>query len=450
MSCRTHTATKKRSFVWVAAPVLTLSLVFLQEGFTYYISFQMLALATVALLIIAMVPAIKTKWHFLITFLAFSWSMAVTAINSPAVIAANSSNIAITVIGILAYAAMIGFLPYLRMKHTTQVLRVCRSVSSATIVVLAALMAVSESGLIPFLDRDAMISQNGRLIDNFTDAETLAANAALRLLTNEVDRIDLFYGEPSYLAIVLFTCLGSYILTSRLLPASVKKEKFRGKIARFLSGEMITLMGVMCLLYIKSFSSIIYALIVIYFVFVKGNIKRANMLKSVMLLSLIAIAFFAFSYEYFLYRIMQSDSVSFTQRFGFIFDYGVKTVLMGIKDDSILPFVGIHNGLFYIIAVAGLGGILYLISLFRSVYDLSLHLKGYIFWALLLLAIIMQNGGIFSPNKVVLVSLVLLPLACARSIYTRGSHENRRPGTNTEQLAPVASGFNTSVQGRAF
>lgn len=178
----------------------------------------------------------------------------------------------------------------------------------------------------------------------------------------------------------------------------------------------------MTLLYIQSFSSIIYALVVIYFAFIKGKVRRANLLTSISFLIVIAIAFLAFSYEYFLYRITQSDSLSFIQRFGFLFDIGIGDLLAGVKDESMLPVGGIHNGLFYIIAISGFGGVLYLVSLLYSAYTLSAPIKSSMFLVLLVLAIMMQNGGVFSPNKVVLFSLVLLPLACARTIYYSGQY----------------------------
>jgi hypothetical protein len=140
------------------------------------------------------------------------------------------------------------------------------------------------------------------------------------------------------------------------------------------------------------------------------------------LLAIIVIAFLAFSYKYFLYRITQTDSLSWFQRFGFVSEIGIGDLLMGIKDETKSPDVGIHNGLFYILAISGLGGISYLASLFYSVGKLSRPVKLVPFLVLLVLSIIMQNGGVFSPNKVVLLSLVLLPLSCARSVYGPVSH----------------------------
>jgi len=410
-------AMKKSRFSVSAALVLTLSLVFLQEGFTYYVSFQILALVTIAILIFLTTYAIKDEKHFFVAFLVFLLSVATTGVVSPNIIDRNSSNISLTVIGILAYAVMIGCMPNLKIKRVGLILYVLKYASSATVFVLAGLIALCEFELVPLLTRESMLQQNVRLIDNFTSAEALSADVEFRSLTLEPPKIDLFYGEPSFLAIVLFTCLGCYMLTSKLVAAIRNGSKYTYLKASFKS-YIILVFGIMSLLYIQSLSSIIFALIVIYFVLLKGRITWAKLWTSISYLIIFAIAFLVFSYEYFLYRITQADSLSFYHRFGFLLDIGIADLLLGIKDASMLPDVGIHNGLFYIIAISGFGGVLYIISLLYSVYTLSAPIKSSMFSVLLVLAIMMQNGGVFSPNKVVLFSFILLPLACARSIYS--------------------------------
>lgn len=421
MSRSTYFAIEKSGFSISTVLILTLSLIFLQEGFTYYVSVQMLALVTIAILIFSSAHAIKDKAHFLVAFLVFTFSVAITAVVSPTVISRNSSNISVTVIGILGYALMIGCLPHLKIKRATLILHVLRSVASATIYALAGLIVLSESKFIPFLTRESLLKQNSRLIDNLSSADDLSADLAYRLLIDQAGRIDLFYGEPSFLAIVLFTCLGCFILTSKLLTDTSNGDKYTYLQSSSRAHESIILIGIISLLYIESLSSIIYALIVIYFTFIKRNVRRMKFFKSIPFLVVIGVVFLIFSYEYLLYRVTQADSLSLIQRFGFLSDTGIDSLLFGIKDESKLPDVGIHNGLFYIIAISGFGGILYLASLLYSVYTLSFPIKSHFFLVLLVLAIMMQNGGVFSPSKVVLFSLVLLPLACARAIYS-GRH----------------------------
>jgi hypothetical protein len=415
----------------LATLILTLSLVFLQEGFTYYVSFQMLALVTVAILIFSAIHGIKVEKHFFVAFLVFTFALAITAVVSPLVVAQNSSNMFLTVIGILGYAVMICSMPHLKLKRAGLVLHVLKSVSSATIFLLAGFIALSDSNLVPSLNRDSMVLQNSRLIDNFTNVDAILVDQAVNLRINQPERIDLFYGEPSFLAIVLFTCLGCFMITSKLLAYSGSGSKYTDLKSSIKLYDLIVFVGAISLLYIQSFSSIIYAIVVIYFAFIKGNIRRAKVLPSISLLIVFVTAFLAFSYEYFLYRITQADSLSMIQRFGFLFDIGIGDLLAGIKDESMLPVGGIHNGLFYIIAISGFGGLLYIASLLYSVYTLSISIKLAPFVVLLVMAIMMQNGGAFSPNKVVLFAMVLLPLACARTVYSMQhstSIKNRRCG----------------------
>lgn len=418
MNQQPYPAIEKSYFSVSAALVLTLSLVFLQEGFSYYVSFQILALVTIAILIFSANHSVKAGSRFVAVVLVFILSVAITAAVSPAVISQNSSNILFTLIGILGYSAMISYLSNLKIKNVGLILHSFKYVASATIFVLTGLIALSESGLVPGLTRESLIDQNSRLIDNYSGADDLSADLAARLLVNQAGRIDLFYGEPSFLAIVLFTCLGCFILTSKLLTDTYNGDKYTYLQSNSKSHIFNIFIGIISLLYIQAFSSIIYALIVIYFAFIKGNIGRTKLLTSVSLLIVIAIAFLTLSSEYFFYRINQGDSASLDQRFGFLSDFGIDTIFLGIKDESELPVFGIHNGLFYIVAISGFGGVLYLASLLYSVYTSSIPMKYSLFSVLLVLAIMMQNGAVFSPNKVVLFSLVLLPLACAQAIYS--------------------------------
>tara|TARA_B100000315_G_C14334074_1_gene476574 strand:+ start:25 stop:372 length:348 start_codon:yes stop_codon:yes gene_type:complete len=108
-------------------------------------------------------------------------------------------------------------------------------------------------------------------------------------------------------------------------------------------------------------------------------------------------------------------SLSMYQRFSFLFNFEFKDYIYGIAETKI-PNVGIHNGLHYIIAISGIGGILYLLSTFRWIYKLSKPILPFGFTLILFIAIIMQNGAVFAPSKVVLFSLILLPLTCRRII----------------------------------
>ena len=87
-----------------------------------------------------------------------------------------------------------------------------------------------------------------------------------------------------------------------------------------------------------------------------------------------------------------------------------------MHDISKIPEVGFQNGLIYILAIAGSAGILYVGLMLRTAISLSRYLELSPLVALAVLALIMQNGDVFSPNKAVLFALVFLPLTCLRSL----------------------------------
>jgi hypothetical protein len=397
--------------------LLILSLVFLQEGFTYYLSFQVVALFVLITLVLSSGGRVRFSLLDLLGFIAFLVQLVMTAVFSPFVISTNSSSIFLTTIAVLVYAAAIFHMPLLRVRRPEQLLLALRKVSAAVILMLVSILLVSESKIVSFLDREAMLGQNARLIDNFTDIDALSKDQAFRMLIGEEARIDLFYGEPSFLAIVLFTSLGCHLLTSKLLALSGHAQSSVAS-AR-ISSRMMDLapyLATLCLLFIHSFSSIIYALVAIYFLFMKQRAAKQKRGSSVLVLLVFGIAFGVFGFEYFMYRLTMAESLSLTQRFGFLFELTLIDMLVGVRDIAKLPEYGIHNGLFYIVAISGVGGLIYLLRLLRNVYVLAKPLKLSVLMCTLMLAILMQNGGVFTPNKVVLFGLILLPLACSRTI----------------------------------
>lgn len=401
---------------------MILSLIFLQVGVSYYLSFQILALFILASLVLSAGGRIRNGLLDAVGYMAFAISFSMTAISSPLVISTNSSNIFLTALAILVYAAAIFHLPLVQVNRPEKLLVTLRSVCSAVILILVGILLISESNIIPFLTREAMVQQNSRLIDNFTDADALFENQAFLALMGENERIDLFYGEPSFLAIVLFTCLGCHVLTSSLLtrPSDVQsKLSNRGISAKVMN--MAPYLATLGLLYIQSFSSIIYALVSIYFLFVRQQLVGKKRGISLFIALIFGAAFVVFSYDYFIYRLTMGESLSFDQRFGFFFELDLLDMIRGVSDVAMLPEVGIHNGLFYIVAISGVGGLIYLFRLIRTTYSLGKPMKVASFAVIIVLAILMQNGGVFSPNKVVLFCLVLLPLACSRTIINKAN-----------------------------
>ncbi len=87
--------------------------------------------------------------------------------------------------------------------------------------------------------------------------------------------------------------------------------------------------------------------------------------------------------------------------------------LLGLQSADRMPIGGVHNGVIYLLMVAGVGGIAVLACLVGRVIRMSSPLELSTLSVLTVLAIFSQNGGIFSPNKIVVISLLLGPLCVA-------------------------------------
>lgn len=400
-------------------------LVFLQVGLSYYISFQMLALIVVLTIAYRsrIVVVNKAALFFIHGLLLFS--IAITEHYSPMVISRNSINYLYTIIGIMLYAFLIMAIVHLRPKKIGRILLVFRFASAATICALSVLLVLTHLELTPLLDRKAMLMQNSSLVTNYSDEEMLERNLERQDIPGYEIRPDLFYGEASYLGVVLFACLGSFMLTSKLISeymngirSVVLESSSHGKYGRY-----VVIVGILSLLSLSSLSSIVYAMVLLFHGSVAIIKRYLSFSKLFPYIACLAVFLFAYPdiLQYFFFRITMEDSVSLAQRFGSLLNFDASDYLFGVKDESKLPEEGFHNGLFYIIAISGLAGILYTILILRAVHRLAKPIKMSGLLTLIVLALIMQNGAVFSPNKVVLFALILLPLSCVRTVYARDS-----------------------------
>lgn len=398
-----------------------LMLVFLQEGFTYYLSIQTLAFGVMLVVVYKSRASLVNLSHLLLAVGLLLFFLAVTAAYSPMVVSRNSPSIIVTIIGITGYAFLIALLANLVPKRISLILHSFRFASAAAVLTLAGLMVLSELNFIPYLNREALLLQNNRLVTNFADEGILQNELAYRISIGAAPRLDLFYGEPSYLGIVLFTCVVCFMLTSRLiteyqdaLELVGSKLTKKGKYGRY-----VVIVGILSLLALQSLSSIMYALALLYLGFMATVRRHLSFSKRLWFIAFTAVLFFAYrdSFQYVFFRLTMEESVSLVQRFGSLLDFGVRDYLFGLKDESKIPAEGFHNGLFYIIAISGLAGIWYTLFILRTVHQLAKPIKMSRLLILMVSALIMQNGAVFSPNKIVLFALILLPLSCVRTVY---------------------------------
>lgn len=420
----------KPDFSFLFSIFLSTLIVFLQSGYSYYLSNQMLAVVLIFILVLISGPSVVVSKKLLFVFLSLPLFITLTALFLPLAISRNSPNIVLTVEAILVYAFLIICFININFKRVGLVLSVFRNTSSLVVLTLFLLIVITDSSLIGFLDRTVLQLQNSALITNNANLDILINDLAYRARSGEIPRLDLFYGESSYLAIVFFVCTVCFMLASRLMSDiylyrgnSIASDKSYSNSVHY---KIVVLLGGGCLLYVQSLSSIMYALLIFFYaispvVFGRPSFSKLMLLAAFILISSLGfVDVFVDSYEYVAHRIeTMQDSLSASQRFGSLLNFGVNEYLFGLRDVTKMPKEGFHNGLFYIIAISGFAGVFYIMFLLRSVYFLAKPLGMSWLLVLLVLALIMQNGAVFSPNKLVLFALILLPLACARVIYKK-------------------------------
>lgn len=401
-------------------------LIFLQEGYSYYLSFQTLALLLVLGVLVMSRPSIYSKQptlYLLISLAAFCLFLGITGMFSASVVSRNTINIFLTIGVIWIYALLIvGFL-CVSPRRVIPILIVFRTAAAVTTLTLTSLIMLTELSLIPGISRNELLLQNSRLITNATSEDALISHLA----AFNTGRLDLFYGEPSYLGVVLFTCVSSFILTSKLISNTAIADDGRAVVQpRDFFNWVVISGGVFSMFYIESLSAIIFGLLIVMLQFGRYVIKKFSVLKITIFIFVVLAFGLSQSFDYAVTRISNTDSMSFYQRFGFLSNFQMLDFLTGLQEESRMPEAGFHNGLFYIFAVSGVGGIWLVYALLRAVYVVAKPLGMSTILTLVLLALMMQNGAVFSPNKVVLFALILLPLSCARVLFNKRNNATEK------------------------
>ena len=396
--------------------LFVVSMILLQAGISYYLSFQTIALLIVLWIVIKHCKGLNLKPQDFFAFILFVVFAMFTAFQAPDVISSNSDNFLFTMLALVFYSAIIFFMPLLVFSNTLRIFWFFHKVSKWLIISLVGILILSESGIIPTLNRQAMRLQNASLITNSTDVNSIEENIKMNLSFDLSERIDIFYGEPSFFVLILFASLSSFMISKK----AIKEFKFLGSDKILISEDRyILILAIMAMLYVQSLSSVIYSAILIYFLFKGQLIKKKLLYKNITIIALLVFTFSYFIYDYLLSRLVEGSGLSFYQRFGWVVDLDIITIFTGLKNSNLLVDGGIHNGLIYILLIAGIGGVFYIFRLLRNVYFRANKLEYGFLAVLVVLAIIMQNGAILSINKIVISSLILLPLACTENVLKK-------------------------------
>lgn len=432
MKTYSHQKYRRFGFPLFIGLLYSACIIFLQVGITYYLSFQILAFFLLLIVVAQNKPVFVNLQPMLLTTIIFAVFLLFTAFNMPSAISQNSGNIFITFLGVMGYVLMIIVGPNIAFQKPENILHFFRFVSAVNIITIAALIILTDLAIIPLLNRETLILQNTTLIDNFTTMDVLLNDFAFRNSNGIKLDIDLFYGEQSFLAVVIFASITTYIISEKLLqaltPSLGEKGKTRQKLKSFsmhnISLNRLVLVAALgSMVYIQSFSSFFYVLVICLSLFLSMQFHRFSIklnLKSVLffLLAIIVLVRIVWTAStYYIFRLTTvSDSVSFEQRFNSIFNFSILDYLIGITHVADIPQYGYHNGIIYVIAISGFGGICFLAFLFYRTYILSRAFKLSFLAIMCILAIFSQNGGVFSPSKVVLLLSVFIPLSCANQL----------------------------------
>jgi hypothetical protein len=412
--------------------LLSVCIIFLQVGFTYYYSFQTLGTLIAFVVITRGRPSIINSASILLFSALFITFLSLTAITVPLALSENSENIFYTYIGVIGYALMIIISPNIAFKSPESILRFFKLAASATLIATACLICITDLAIIPFLTRETLILQNATLVTNYTAPEMLADSFIALERDGLTPHMDLFYGEQSFLSIVIFTCVASYIICDSLLrklkpqeykPAPHTKKSKSFSFANYNLQGLVTIIGMASMIYIKSFSSFFYVLVIFASLLLSAQRRsfRLKLTPTTVLAAILAVILLGgitiSAYDYYVLRFSTvSDSISFEQRFSSLFDFGLNDYLFGVTDVTKLPKFGFQNGVLYIIGVSGLGGICWMLFLFYRVHIVARHLKLSLLAVMCVFGIFSQSGGIFTPHKILLLWLILIPLSCMNRI----------------------------------
>jgi hypothetical protein len=190
---------------------------FIQEGWTYYVSVQTAALFFLAGVLLHAGLAVRFTPLVLAVYVLFFVLLVGTSAAMPDTISQNSPNIAVSTIGVLGYVALILAMTSLRPVRADWLSWFYQRSAAAIVVIVVALVVIMDLGLVSGMTREYFILQNVDLITNYTTLDVLERDLVVRKARGVPPDIDLFYGEQSFLSLVLFVSLVSHVIASRAL-----------------------------------------------------------------------------------------------------------------------------------------------------------------------------------------------------------------------------------------
>ena len=187
--------------------------VFLQYGFSYYVSVQTFCLVFVIIFCWLGRPffrniifvALLFTWLFL-----FNWSYFCFSSHAEMLY----QNTFLRLCSVTLFSAFALAVTSVEFQKPEFLHRSMRVLARCVLCFLLLTLFISEFEILQGFDRRYFILQNSDLIFNRTDIDTLNAEIFGATRNNRPLRVDLFYGEPSYLALVIYVFASILSLTT--------------------------------------------------------------------------------------------------------------------------------------------------------------------------------------------------------------------------------------------
>lgn len=375
--------TKETFFKLFFIVLLSSSVVFFQSGYSYYVSFQTLLFLVFTFFVFSCESVIK--FSFLIFFLLFISILSVSFnyVVHPWVFPEN-----ISVYSVLLFLVLFFIVPQLRLGYENKFYYDVVIISSLCIVLFLFMLLCINN----FFYTDYFFLQNSTLVTNFSSIEKLE-NA---LAAGSV-RQDLFYGEPSFLALVLFICYTVFAISFEDENSCMCRNRMLSFVIFF---SVLT-----SLILVEAKSGYIYLVVIfVHYVFVTVS-KRVSIFFTFFAICIVMLGgvfFIEIFSELF-------KSGTFIQRFNGVVYFFDLHLLFGVHDRRLIQDTGIHNGLVFAHTIGGVPLlVLFFVSSIQNTYRLSFISK-FIF-IMAYFALIQQNGGVFALGKVAMLFLLFFPV----------------------------------------
>jgi hypothetical protein len=421
--------------------VLIISTVFLQSGISYYISAQILALAILFWLAFKNKVKVDSFQMALVVGTLFSINFIFSAVANPDMVLSSGVFLPHRALLNDVFAFLFLIFSGISFCHIAQVR--CMSAAAKAVILLLLLFAiVGEVWESSLFGRWSMYQQNVGLITNYMSSEQIQNFRDYAIATGILPRIDLTYGEPSFLALVVFCLAVSVVVGHETLGRFSGRPKKR-VLSAITSPGLFVWSGALFCAWIGSLSGTIYAIFLGSYALIPILINRklnSSMSYQIAIAGTSSGVLIAVLLPYLIQRLGNlKSSLSFFQRFDYFSEFSLMSLTLGGVADEMPTTIGFHNGLALVLYSGGFAGVLFVFWTTLMLWRKPLSRSTRLLAVGALLAIYSQNGAVFSPNKLVLLAFVAWPCIYPEVTRRRASRLATRTANGAAMTAAGAS-----------